>query len=45
MVRAWYRASDSLLARLERTGAPSWVVVSVAYLVGFEIAHWLVHRK
>lgn len=41
MVERWYRSGDSLLARLERTGAPNWVVVSVAYLIGFEIAAWL----
>ena len=45
MVKAWLRGGDLLLAKVERTGAPSWVVVSVAYLVGYEIAHWLVHRK
>jgi len=45
MVARWYRASDALLGRLERAGAPWWCVVAVAYLVGFEIAAWLHGRR
>lgn len=45
MVKAWLRGGDLLLARCERAGMPWWGVTAVAYLIGYEIAHWLHHGK
>lgn len=44
MMQKWERSADLALAHLERIGAPGWVVTAAAYVMGFEIVHWLNHR-
>lgn len=45
MVKAWLHGGDRLLAHCERAGMPWWGVTAVAYLIGYEIAHYLHHGK
>jgi hypothetical protein len=45
MISTWRRWGDHTLARFERAGFPPLAVTAVAYLIGFEIAYFLDHRR
>jgi hypothetical protein len=41
MVKKWHSFNDHTLAKLEKMGAPWWLVTVVAFLIGFEISYYL----
>lgn len=44
MISTWYKWGGRVLGKCERLGFPSWAVMCVAYLIGFEIAYYLANR-